>query len=105
MTRVLALGFLGLVLAVAVGLGIHVLTRETIALPVVRLEQGASLAPAAARAPQAPPITTRTGTTTGTTNGATTTTGSTDERADEDNSGPGSNNSGQGRGRGRGGDD
>lgn len=118
MTRMLALGFLGLALAVMVGLGIHVVTRETIALPVVRLEQGASLAPAAARAPQLPRTTTTgatttstatTGTTTtGTTMaGGTTATGSTDTRADEDNSGPGSSNSGsgRGRGRGRGGDD
>ncbi len=95
MTKVLALGFVGLVLAVAVGFGIHALTRETIALPVIRLEQGASLAPPAARTPQAPSATT----------GAATTTGSAGDRADEDGSGSGSSGSGRGRGRGRGGDD
>ena len=45
MTRTVLLGTLGLVLAVATGLAVHLLTRETIALPVVRLEQDAGLAP------------------------------------------------------------
>jgi hypothetical protein len=42
------LGLLGLVLAVAVGLGVHVLTRDTISLPVVQLEPAPALAPRAA---------------------------------------------------------
>ena len=42
------LGLLGLVLAVAVGLGVHVLTRDTISLPVVQLEPAPALAPPAA---------------------------------------------------------
>ncbi len=45
MTRTVLLGTLGLVLAVATGLAVHLLTRETIALPVVSLEQDAGLAP------------------------------------------------------------
>ena len=46
--RTAALGLLGLVLAVAVGYGVHLITRETISLPVVQLEQPAPLAPPAA---------------------------------------------------------
>ena len=46
--RTVALGLLGLVLAVAIGVGIHFVTRETIALPVVRLDQRAQLAPTTA---------------------------------------------------------
>ena len=37
--RTVLLGLLGLVLAVAVGFGVHLITRNTISLPVVRLEQ------------------------------------------------------------------
>ena len=87
MMRTLLLGALGLVLAVAVGIGIHLVTRDTIALPVVRLEQQGSLAP-----PRA--ATTTGATTAGTTSGASTETG------EDDGSGRG-----RGRGRGRGGDD
>ena len=47
MTRTLLLGALGLALAVTLGLGVHVLTRDTVARPVVRLEQGPALAPPA----------------------------------------------------------
>ena len=39
--RTAALGLLGLLLAVAVGYGVHLITRETISLPVVQLEQPA----------------------------------------------------------------
>jgi hypothetical protein len=107
MTRLLALGLLGLVLAVAVGLGIHAVTRETIALPVVRLEQGASLAPPTARV-SVPTARTRRSTsdaTTTTTAPAPTgpaTTASTETTGEDDS---GSSGSGRGRGRGRGGDD
>ena len=38
-TRTLLLGLFGIVLAVAVGLGVHLVTRETISLPVAKLEQ------------------------------------------------------------------
>ena len=82
-----------------VGFAIHALTRETIALPVVQLEQGASLAPPAARA-QAQPATTTTTTTTA--RATTTRTGSTEDRTETDDSGSGR---GRGRNRGRGGDD
>ncbi len=37
--RTVALGLLGLALAVAVGFGVHLITRGTISLPVVQLEQ------------------------------------------------------------------
>ena len=37
--RTVLLGLLGLALAVAVGLGVHLITRSTISLPVVQLEQ------------------------------------------------------------------
>ncbi|MCP9486821.1 MAG: hypothetical protein MSC30_13245 [Gaiellaceae bacterium MAG52_C11] len=101
MTRLLALGLLGLVVAVAVGLGIHALTRETIALPVVKLEQGTSLAPPAARARNTPPRTTGAATTSATTTTTgSTTTGSTAEDDSDSDSGRG-----RGRGRGRGGGD
>ena len=46
--RTVLLGLLGLVLAVTVGLGVHLLTRGTISLPVVRLEPAPALAPPAA---------------------------------------------------------
>ena len=46
--RTAALGLLGLVLAVVVGYGVHLITRGTISLPVVQLEQPAPLAPPAA---------------------------------------------------------
>ena len=121
-TRLVALGLLGLAVAVAVGFGIHAVTRATIALPVVKLEQGASLAPPAARVDVSTAATTQT--TTATTTQTTTrttirttpaasagTTGEDNSGSDstrttgEDNSGSGSSGSGRGRGRGRGGDD
>ena len=46
--RTVLLGLLGLVLAVTVGFGVHLLTRGTISLPVVRLEPAPALAPPAA---------------------------------------------------------
>ena len=46
--RTVLLGLLGLVLAVAVGLGVHLVTRSTIALPVVQLEPAPAFAPPAA---------------------------------------------------------
>ena len=46
--RTAALGLLGLLLAVVVGYGVHLITRDTISLPVVQLEQPAPLAPPAA---------------------------------------------------------
>lgn len=91
--RTVVLGLLGLVLAAAIGVGIHLVTRETIALPVVRLEQGARLAPTTATE------TTTTGTTT---TGTTTETETENETETDDNSGSGSDDSGRGRGRGRG---
>ena len=84
MTRTLLLGALGLALAVTLGLGVHVLTRDTVARPVVRLEQGPALAP--------PATTTTVVTTTRATR--------TDEPETDDDSGRG-----RGRNRGRGGDD
>ncbi len=116
MMRTLLLGALGLVLAVATGLAVHLVTRETISLPVVKLEQGGGLAPATAHRRATP---TRAATTTRATTAspaatttrakAVTTTrsvpaGTSGDRSPEteDNSGPGSANSGPGRGRGRG---
>ena len=96
--RTVVLGILGLVLAVVVGYGVHLITRETISLPVVQLEQPAQLAPPAARS-TARTTTAETETeTTGTT---------TEDRGTEtdDNSGSGSSGKGRGRGRGGGGDD
>lgn len=78
--RTVALGLLGLALAVAVGFGVHLITRGTISLPVVRLEQPA-------------PATTTQPTTTETTERGTTTETGTDD------------SSGRGRGRGRSGGD
>ena len=46
--RTVLLGLLGLVLAVTVGLGVHLITRSTISLPVVQLEPAPALAPPAA---------------------------------------------------------
>jgi hypothetical protein len=89
-TRTLVLGSLGLALAVVLGLGVHLLTRDTVARPVVRLEQGPALAP---------PVTTTTTTTTSTARSTTTDEAETDTD-DEDDSGRG-----RGRGRGRGGGD
>ena len=77
--RTAALGLLGLVLAVAVGFGVHLITRGTISLPVVRLEQPA-------------PATTTQPTAETTDRGTTTETGTDDS-------------SGRGRGRGRSGGD
>jgi len=73
--RTVVLGLLGLALAVAVGFGVHLITRGTISLPVVRLEQPA---------PAAPPAATTQSTTTATT-----------EEVETDDS------SGRGRSRGR----
>jgi hypothetical protein len=73
--RTVVLGLLGLALAVAVGFGVHLITRGTISLPAVRLEQPAP----------APPRST-------TTHRTTTETGTDDS-------------SGRGRGRGRSGGD
>ena len=114
MSRTLLLGALGLVLAVATGLAVHLLTRETIALPVVRLEQDAGLAPAPTttatihrrtsteRVTTTAPATTRPPATPAP--AATPTDDETETEAEtEDNSGSGSDGSGQGRGRGRGG--
>src|SRR5687768_13816207 len=99
--RTAALGLIGLVLAVAVGFGVHLITRDTISLPVVQLEQPGPLAPPAATG----------GRTTTTTTGRTPTieteteTDSEPKTETEDNSGPGSSGSGRGRGRGRSDDD
>jgi len=115
--RTLLLGAFGLVLAVATGLGVHLVTRETIALPVVKLEQGAALAPAAAaraatdgaRTTVRPTVrrTTIRSTTAGRRTAATTDDSSrtTDGSGSASNSGSGSDSSGRGRGRGRGGDE
>jgi uncharacterized membrane protein YgcG len=46
--RTVLLGLLGLVLAVTVGLSVHLVTRSTISLPVVQLEPAPALAPPAA---------------------------------------------------------
>jgi hypothetical protein len=86
-TRTLVLGALGLALAVVLGLGVHLLTRDTVARPVVRLEQGPALAP---------PVTTTTTTSTA----RSTTTDEAETETDDDDSGRG-----RGRGRGRGGGD
>lgn len=118
MKQLLLLGALGLVLAIATGLAVHVLTRETIALPVVKLEQGDGLAPAGARAARTATTTTtvrrttpRTSTAATTARASTPRSTSTAERAlpttlddveTDHNSGSGSDNSGRGRGRGRG---
>ena len=98
--RTAALGLLGLVLAVAVGYGVHLITRDTISLPVVQLQQPAQLAPPAA--------TSTARTTTAETETETETGGTTTEdrgTETEDNSGSGSSGRGRGRGRGGGGDD
>jgi hypothetical protein len=91
-TRTLVLGSLGLALAVVLGLGVHLLTRDTVARPVVRLEQGPALAP--------PPGTTATTTVTTSTERAPTTDEGETETDDDGGSGRG-----RGRGRGRGGGD
>jgi hypothetical protein len=93
-TRTLLLGLLGVVLALAVGFGVHLVTRETISLPVARLEQAPALAPPEAR--EQPPGTTTTATDTTETETTETTSATTGE--DSDGSGRG-----RGRGRGRGG--
>jgi hypothetical protein len=99
MTRTLLLGLLGIVLAVAVGFGVHLVTRETISLPVAKLEQAPTLAPPAAR--EQPPDTTTTATeTTETETTETETTDTTSATTGEDSDGSGR---GRGRGRGRGG--
>jgi hypothetical protein len=91
-TRTLVLGALGLALAVVLGLGVHLLTRDTVARPVVRLEQGPSLAPPAPTAT----------TTVTTSTGGSTTADETETEPDDDDDGSGR---GRGRGRGRGGGD
>ena len=85
--RTAALGLLGLVLAVAVGYGVHLITRDTISLPVVQLEQPAQLAPPAATS------TART-TTADDRDGAGTTT---EDRGTETEDNSGSGSSGKGR--------
>lgn len=96
MIRSVVLGLLGLALAVAVGLGVHLVTRDTISLPVVRLQPAPALAPPAATTTARPPTTT--GKTTGervtTMEGVETERGTTDDGSGR----------GRGRGRGRGGD-
>ena len=52
--RTVLLGLLGLALAVTVGLGVHLVTRSTISLPVVRLEPAPALAPPAATTKETP---------------------------------------------------
>lgn len=120
MKQLFLFGVLGVVLAVATGLGVHLLTRETIALPVVKLERGDGLAPAAARADA---TTARARTTTARRSTATTSTRASTRRTTVpeapalpttvdspgpgenagpgENSGSGSEDSGRGRGRGR----
>ena len=88
--RTAALGLIGLILAIAVGFGVHLITRDTISLPVVQLEQPRPLAPPAATVG-------RTTTTRPTTTIRTTATTETEPEI-EDNSGPGSSGSGRGRG-------
>ena len=95
--RTAALGLLGLVLAVVVGYGVHLITRGTISLPVVQLEQPAPLAPPAATTTARDDQTAKTET-----EGTTTEDRSTQT---DDNSGSGSSGKGRGRGRGGGGDD
>jgi hypothetical protein len=98
-TRTLLLGLVGIVLALAVGFGVHLITRETISLPVARLEQAPALAPPEAR--EQPPDTATTATeTTETETTDTETTETTSATTGEDNDGSGR---GRGRGRGRGG--
>jgi uncharacterized membrane protein YgcG len=87
--RTALLGLLGLALAVAVGFGVHLVTRDTISLPVVQLEQPPA-------APLQPTTTERT--TTVTTESATTTAELETETETDDSSG-------RGRGRGRSGGD
>jgi hypothetical protein len=93
MTRTIVLGLLGLVLAVAVGFGVHLVTRSTIALPVVQLEP-----------PRAPVTTAETTTERTTTEGDEPATAgppvSTEDRETETD-----DDSGRGRGRGRSGGD
>ncbi|MGH3071826.1 MAG: hypothetical protein ACRDNB_06100 [Gaiellaceae bacterium] len=84
--RTVLLGLLGLVLAVTVGLGVHLLTRDTISLPVVRLEPPL----------EAPATTTRDGTTTS---------GTTEEDRTEVETGVSTDDDNSGRGRGRSGGD
>ena len=98
--RTAALGLIGLVLAVAVGFGVHLITRDTISLPVVQLEQPRPLAPPAATDGR---TRRRTTATRPRRNGTETETDSEPKTETEDNSGSGS--SGSGRGRGRGGSD
>jgi uncharacterized membrane protein YgcG len=102
-TRTVLLGLLGLVLAVAVGFGVHLVTRSTIALPVVQLEP-----------PQAPATTAATtATTTGRTAGERTTTEadapvtagppvSTEDSVTRTETETETDDDGSGRGRGRG---
>lgn len=110
MIRTILLGLGGLLAAIAIGVGIHLVTRDTIALPVVRLDGGASLAPPTTDTRIVPaPATTRSSTSRTTTDTTAPTPPTTDDRSSsstgEDNSGSGSSNSGRGRGRGRSGDD
>jgi hypothetical protein len=94
MMRTAVLGLLGLLLAVVVSYGVHLITRETISLPVVQLNQPAQLAPPAA-------TTTARRTTAETETEGTTT----EDRGTETDDDSGSGSSGKGRGRGGSGDD
>ena len=49
--RTVLLGLLGLALAVAVGFGVHLITRGTISLPVVQLQQPPPVPPRASTGP------------------------------------------------------
>jgi len=89
--RTVLLGLLGLVLAVTVGLGVHLLTRSTISLPVVRLEPAPALAPPAATTKE---------TTTGHTEPEAETTTQESPAATGASTETGDDNSGRGRGRG-----
>ncbi len=83
--KTVLVGMLGLMLAVAVGFGVHLITRDTISLPVVQLERP----PAAPPTTPAPPTTEET---------------STGELETEPEAGTETeDSSGRGRGRGRGG--
>ncbi|HEX4930235.1 MAG TPA: hypothetical protein VFV62_05940 [Gaiellaceae bacterium] len=93
--RTVLLGFLGLVLAVAVGFCVHLVTRGTISLPVVRLEQPAPATTTQRTTTQR----TTTETTTETTERRTTTETGTDDSSGRGRSGDDSgDNSGHGGG-------
>ena len=95
--RTVLLGLLGLALAVIVGLGVHLLTRSTISLPVVRLEPAPALAPPAATTKDPTDETTTGRTGTGTESEPRTAS----QPASGTGTETGDDNSGRGRGRGR----